>query len=58
MFPIFRCDLVGPEVLPKKEMKERIREFLYSQLEEEKGLTACLIIRVVIQEEKMSKANS
>ena len=41
----FRCDLVGPEVLPKKEMKERIREFLYSQLEEEKGLTACLIIR-------------
>ena len=40
-----RCDLVGPEVLPKKEMKERIREFLYSQLDEEKGLTACLIIR-------------
>ena len=46
---VLRCDLVGPEVLPKKEMKERIREFLYSQLEEEKGLTACLIIRVAIQ---------
>lgn len=40
----FRCPLIGPEVLPRKEMKLRIREFLYQQLEEERGLTACLII--------------
>ena len=32
------------QVLPKSEMKERIRQFLYAQLDEEKGLTACLII--------------
>ncbi len=41
----FHCPLIGPEVLPKKEMKEKIRQFLYAQLAEEKGLTACLIIR-------------
>lgn len=40
----FHCPLIGPEVLPKAEMKQRIKEFLYAQLEEEKGLTACLII--------------
>ena len=29
---------------PKEEMKAKIREFLYSQLEQERGLTATLII--------------
>jgi UBX domain-containing protein 6 len=46
----FHCELVGPHVLPKNEMKEKIREFLYSQLEEEKGLTACLILRTMAKE--------
>lgn len=43
----FKCPLIGPEVLSKKEIKERIREFLYEQLEQERGLTACLIIHTV-----------
>lgn len=40
----FRCPLVSEEVLPKKDWKPKIHEFLYAQLEEEKGLTASLII--------------
>ncbi|XP_032590603.1 UBX domain-containing protein 6 [Drosophila grimshawi] len=41
----FRCPLIGEEVLPKKEWKIKIKEFLYQQLEAERGLTACLIIQ-------------
>ncbi|GFQ98824.1 UBX domain-containing protein 6 [Trichonephila clavata] len=40
----FKCSIIGPEVLPKKEIKQRIKQFLYEQLEQERGLTACLII--------------
>jgi len=40
----FRCPLIGDSVYPKDEMKAKIREFLYSQLEHERGLTATLII--------------
>lgn len=40
----FTCPLLGPDVLPKDEMKAKIREFLYEQLEEERGLTSCLIM--------------
>lgn len=40
----FRCPLVSEEVLPSKEWKVKIKEFLYQQLESELGLTACLII--------------
>ncbi|CAG0923023.1 unnamed protein product [Notodromas monacha] len=40
----FKCPLIGPEVLPKDAMVERIRSFLYEQLEEEPALTAVLII--------------
>lgn len=41
----FRCPLVGEEVCSREEMKKRIREFLFSQLEcGERGLTAVLII--------------
>ena len=36
-------------------MKNRIREFLYSQLEEEKGLTACLIIHTMAKESEVRK---
>lgn len=40
----FRCPLISEEVLAKEEWKVKIKEFLYEQLEEERGLTACLII--------------
>ena len=41
----FRCALVGEELCTKEEMRGRIREFLYSQLEcGERGLTAVLIV--------------
>lgn len=43
----FKCSIIGPEVLPKKEIKQRIKQFLYEQLEQERGLTACLIIHTV-----------
>ena len=49
----FHCPLIGPEVLPKEEMKAKIRQFLYSQLEEEKGLTACLIIHTFAKDGKI-----
>jgi hypothetical protein len=34
----------GPDILTKEEWTRKIKEFLYDQLEEERGLTACLII--------------
>lgn len=40
----FRCPLISEEVLARKEWKVKIKEFLYEQLEHEKGLSACLII--------------
>lgn len=40
----FRCPLISEEILSRSEWKVRIRDFLYEQLEVEKGLTACLII--------------
>lgn len=41
----FRCPLISDEVLPKIEWRGKIKEFLYDQLEAERGLTACLIIQ-------------
>ncbi|XP_030381044.1 UBX domain-containing protein 6 [Scaptodrosophila lebanonensis] len=41
----FRCPLISDEVLPKKAWKAKIKDFLYQQLEEDRGLTACLIIQ-------------
>lgn len=41
----FRCALVSSEILPKKDWKLKIKEFLYQQLVDEKGLTACLILQ-------------
>lgn len=41
----FRCPLISEEIMPKKDWKIRIKEFLYQQLENERGLTACLIIQ-------------
>ncbi|XP_054710322.1 UBX domain-containing protein 6-like [Uloborus diversus] len=43
----FTCPMIGPEILPKDEIESRIKEFLYAQLEEERGLTACLIIHTL-----------
>lgn len=39
-----RCPLISEEVLSRGEWKIKIRDFLYEQLEDEPGLTACLII--------------
>lgn len=41
----FRCPLVSEEVLQKSEWKEKIKSFLYEQLEHDPGLTSCLIIK-------------
>ncbi|RZF40628.1 hypothetical protein LSTR_LSTR007511 [Laodelphax striatellus] len=40
----FKCPLIGPEILSKDEWRVKIKEFLYEQLEAERGLTSCLII--------------
>lgn len=40
----FRCPLINDEVLPKEEWRLKIKDFLYEQLSDEQGLTACLII--------------
>ena len=49
----FKCPLIlGPDVLlPKKEMQQRIRDFLYKQLNsDDRGLTACLIIHTLTKD--------
>lgn len=40
----FRCPFISEEILPKNEWKVKVKEFLYEQLEQEPGLTSCLII--------------
>ncbi|KAL3285512.1 hypothetical protein HHI36_000043 [Cryptolaemus montrouzieri] len=40
----FRCPFISEDILTKEEWRARIKEFLFEQLEEERGLTACLII--------------
>ena len=41
----FTCALISEEILTRKEWKDKIRAFLYEQLEEDTGLTSCLIIK-------------
>lgn len=41
----FGCSLISEEILPKKEWKGKIKEFLYEQMTDDAGLTACLIIK-------------
>ncbi|KAK4320026.1 hypothetical protein Pmani_009094 [Petrolisthes manimaculis] len=41
---LFHCPLIGPEVAPYDDIKKHIREFLYSQIEEDAAISACLII--------------
>lgn len=38
------CPFVSDEILPRAEWRDKIKTFLYEQLEAEPGLTACLII--------------
>jgi UBX domain-containing protein 6 len=48
---IFGCSLISDELLPKKEWKQKIKDFLYEQLalnnsdQLDPGITACLIIK-------------
>ena len=54
---LYKCPLIGDQILPKDEMLKAIRNFLYSQLEEEPGLTSCLIIHTLNKDqEKMQLA--
>lgn len=46
--------MVGEEILPRSEWKVKIKNFLYEQLEHERGLTACLIILNCNTREKSS----
>lgn len=48
----FRCPMISDEVLPSKEWRAKIKDFLYDQLEDEKALTACLIIHNCNTKEK------
>lgn len=41
----FGCPMISEEILPKKEWKGKIKEFLYEQMAADPGLTACLIIK-------------
>lgn len=46
--------MVSDEILPRAEWKVKIKEFLYEQLENERGLTSCLIILNCNTKEKSS----
>ncbi|CAH2986918.1 unnamed protein product [Chilo suppressalis] len=41
----FKCPLISNDILPRDEWKMNIKKFLYEQLAEERGLTACLMIQ-------------
>ncbi|XP_047510354.1 UBX domain-containing protein 6 [Pieris napi] len=41
----FKCPIISNDILPRDEWKQNIKKFLYEQLEEERGLTACLLIQ-------------
>ncbi|KAH8400895.1 hypothetical protein KR009_001675 [Drosophila setifemur] len=51
----FRCPMIGEEVLTRSAWKVKIKEFLYQQLEQERGLTACLIIHNCNPKEKIEE---
>lgn len=40
----FHCPLIGPEVASYEEIKKQIRDFLYSQMEEDRAISSCIII--------------
>ena len=43
----YKCPMVGPQVLPRKEMQSLIEEFLWSQLGEEPEMTSALMIHTM-----------
>jgi UBX domain-containing protein 6 len=43
----YTCPIIGPEILPRDAVENKIRTFLYEQLEQEMGLTACLMIHTL-----------
>ena len=55
---LFKCPLIGDQVLPKEEMRQAIRNFLYAQLDEEPGLTSCLIIHTINKDQERVRLNN
>ena len=55
---LFKCPLIGDQVLPKEEMRQAIRNFLYAQLDEEPGLTSCLIIHTINKDHERVRFNN
>lgn len=51
----FHCQLLGPEVASYQEIKERIREFLYCQVADDAGISACLIIHTCNKDKEKVK---
>lgn len=47
---LYKCPIIGNQVLPKDEMRKLIKEFLYSQVDEEPGLTSCLLIHTLTKD--------
>ena len=43
---------------PKEEMRQAIRNFLYAQLDEEPGLTSCLIIHTINKDHERVRFNN
>ncbi|XP_059056204.1 UBX domain-containing protein 6 [Achroia grisella] len=50
----FKCPLISNDILPRDEWKANIKTFLYEQLEEERGLTACLMIQSCNSRDKVA----
>ncbi|CAI9716142.1 domain-containing 6-like [Octopus vulgaris] len=46
-FLLFTCPDIGPAVLPKQEINEYIREFLYNSLEAQPEMTSTLMIQTL-----------
>lgn len=51
----FHCPLIGPEITTYQEIKEVIREFLYAQVAEDAGISACLIIHTCNKDKEKVK---
>ena len=48
----FCCPMIGPEVLPRKEMEAHIHEFLLSQLAEEPEITSSIMIHTLNKDQE------
>ena len=49
---LYKCPLIGEQVLPREEMRQAIKDFLFSQVDEEPGLTSCLIIHTLNKDQE------